>query len=148
MADGEHGDLDKEYVYDGINDNRQYLATSPLAQPSIPLDRTSGFRVYGTWIFWQFLAEYLGGSAPDASIVRAVWKRADGSEVGPDMYSTKALAASVGARTIDGTRWRLRWAFADFAAWNARPATFYDEGGVYPSAPVSRSRPSRGPRHP
>jgi transglutaminase-like putative cysteine protease len=59
-------------IYDAIDDNRQYLATSPLAQPSIPLDRTSGFRVYGTWIFWQFLTEYFGGSAPDASIVRAV----------------------------------------------------------------------------
>jgi hypothetical protein len=95
--------------------------------------------VYGTWIFWQFLAEYFGGSAPDASIVRAVWKRADGSQVGPDMYSTKALAAAVGARTIDGTRWRFRWAFADFGVWNGRPATFYDEGEAYPSVPISRS---------
>ena len=129
----------EEHVYDAINDNLQYLATSPLAQPSIPLDRTSGFRVYGTWIFWQFITEYLGGSAPDASIVRAVWKRADGSAAGPDMYSTQALAAAVGARTIDGTRWRFRWAFADFGVWNARPAKFYDEGGAYPSAPVSRS---------
>ncbi len=129
----------EEHVYDAIDDNRQYLATSPLAQPSIPLDRTSGFRVYGTWIFWQFLTEYFGGSAPDASIVRAVWRRADGSQVGPDMYSTKALASAVGARTIDGTRWRFRWAFADFGVWNGRPATFYDEGDAYPSAPVSRS---------
>jgi hypothetical protein len=129
----------EEHVYDAINDNRQYLASSPLAQPSIPLDRTSGFRVYGTWIFWQFLTEYLGGSTPDANIVRAVWRRADGSAAGPDMYSTQALAAAVGARTIDGTRWRFRWAFADFGVWNARPAKFYDEGGAYPSAPVSRS---------
>jgi hypothetical protein len=129
----------EEHVYDAIDDNRQYLATSPLAQPSIPLDRTSGFRVYGTWIFWQFLTEYLGGSAPDASIVRAVWKRADGSEAGKDMYSTQALASAVEARTIDGTRWRFRWAFADFAVWNDRPAKFYEEGDAYPSAPVSRS---------
>jgi hypothetical protein len=129
----------EEHVYDAINDNRQYLTSSPLADPSIPLDRTSGFRVYGTWIFWQFLTEYLGGATPDASIVRAVWRRADGSEAGPDMYSTQALSSAVGARTIDGTRWRFRWAFADFGVWNARPAKFYDEGGAYPSAPVSRS---------
>jgi hypothetical protein len=129
----------EEHVYDAIDDNRQYLATSPLAQPSIPLDQTSGFRVYGTWIFWQFLTEYFGGSAPDASIVRAVWRRADGSQAGPDMYSTKALAAAVGARTIDGTRWRFRWAFADFAVWNDRPAKSYEEGDAYPSAPVARS---------
>jgi hypothetical protein len=55
------------------------------------------------------------------------------------MYSTRALASAVGARTIDGTRWRFRWAFADFAVWNDRPAKFYDEGGAYPQAPVSRS---------
>ena len=34
---------------------------------------------------------------PDASIVRAVWKRADGSAAGPDRYSTQALAAAVDA---------------------------------------------------
>ena len=129
----------EEHVYDAINDNRQYLASSPLAKPLVPLDQTSGFRVYGTWIFWEFLTEYFGGAVPDASIVRAVWRRADGSEAGPDMYSTQALAAAVGARTIDGTDWRFRWAFADFAVWNARPATFYDEGSAYPTAPVSGS---------
>ena len=42
----------EEHVYDAINDNLQYLATSPLAQPLIPLDQTSGLRVYGAWIFW------------------------------------------------------------------------------------------------
>ena len=57
----------EEHVYDPINDNRQYLATSPLAQPLIPLDRTRGLRVYGAWIFWQFLTEYLGwrGARPE-----------------------------------------------------------------------------------
>ena len=95
--------------------------------------------MYGTWIFWEFLTEYFGGAVPDASIVRAVWRKADGSQAGPDMYSTQALAAAVGARTVDGTRWRFRWAFADFAVWNARPAAFYDEGGAYRRAPVSRS---------
>ena len=130
----------EERVYDDINDNRQYLSTSPLAQPLIPLDQSSGFRVYGAWIFWQFLTEYLGGtSAPDPHIVRAVWRRADGSPTGQDMYSTEALSAAVGARTIGGTRWRLRWAFADFAVWNARPGKYYDEGGAYPTAAVAKT---------
>ena len=72
----------EEHVYDQINDNRQYLTTSPLAQPMIPLDQTSGFRVYGAWIFWQFLTEYFGSAAPDPNIVRAVWRKADGSPTG------------------------------------------------------------------
>ena len=76
---------------------------------------------------------------PDATIVRAVWKRADGSPVGPDMYSTQALASAVGARTVGGTRWRFRWAFADFAVWNARPGKYYDEGAAYPTAAVART---------
>ena len=124
----------EERVYDAINDNRRYLVSSPLARPLIPLDHNTGFRVYGTWIFWQFLTEYLGGAVPDPTIVRAVWKRADGSPVGQDMYSTQALASAVGARTVGGTRWRFRWAFADFAVWNARPGKYYDEGGAYPTA--------------
>ena len=129
----------EERVYDAINDNRRYLVSSPLAHPLIPLDRSTGFRVYGTWIFWQFLTEYLGGAVPDATIVRAVWKRADGSPVGQDMFSTQALASAVGARTVGGTRWRFRWAFADFAVWNARPGKYYDEGAAYPTAAVART---------
>ena len=129
----------EERVYDAINDNRRYLVSSPLTHPLIPLDRSTGFRVYGTWIFWQFLTEYLGGAVPDATIVRAVWKRADGSPVGQDMYSTQALASAVGARTVGGTRWRFRWTFADFAVWNARPGKYYDEGGAYPTAAVAKT---------
>jgi hypothetical protein len=129
----------EERVYDAIDDNRRYLVSSPLTHPLIPLDQSTGFRVYGTWIFWQFLTEYLGGAVPDAAIVRAVWKRADGSPVGQDMYSTQALASAVGARTVGGTRWRFRWAFADFAVWNARPGKYYDEGAAYPTAAVART---------
>jgi hypothetical protein len=129
----------EERVYDAIDDNRRYLISSPLTHPLVPLDQSTGFRVYGTWIFWQFLTEYLGGAVPDATIVRAVWKRADGSPVGQDMFSTQALASAVGARTVGGTRWRFRWAFADFAVWNARPGKYYDEGGAYPTAAVART---------
>jgi hypothetical protein len=129
----------EERVYDAIDDNRRYLVSSPLTHPLVPLDQSTGFRVYGTWIFWQFLTEYLGGAVPDATIVRAVWKRADGSPVGQDMFSTQALASAVGARTVGGTRWHFRWAFADFAVWNARPGKYYDEGAAYPTAAVART---------
>jgi hypothetical protein len=129
----------EEHVYDTINDNRQYLSVSPLTQPLVPLDKSTGFQMYGTWIFWQFLTEYVGGAVPDPNIVRAVWRKADGRPGAPDMYSTQALAVAVGARTIGGTRWRFRWAFADFAVWNARPAKYYDEGGAYPTGKVVKT---------
>ena len=63
-----------------------------------------------------------------------------GSPVGQDMFSTQALASAVGARTVGGTRWRFRWAFADFAVWNARPGKYYDEGAAYPTAAVARTK--------
>ncbi len=128
----------EDEVYDSVNDNRQFLADSPLSQPMRPLDKSQGFQVYGTWIVWRFLAEYFGRPSPDPSIVRAVWHRADGAPGGADRFSTRALADAVGARRIGGTVWRFRWAFADFAVWNARPAKHYDEGSAYPAAAVAR----------
>jgi hypothetical protein len=129
----------EDEVYDAIDDNRQFLAFSPLTQPLIPLDRNTCFRVYGVWIFWRFLAEYLGGATPDPSIVLDVWERADGAPGGPDRYSTQATAQAVAARVLGGTPWRLRWAFADFAVWNARPGKYYDEGAAYPTAAVAKT---------
>jgi hypothetical protein len=142
----------EDEVYDAINDNLFYLGTSPLAQPTVPLDRSTGLRVYGTWIFWRFLAEYIGandggGSTdPDPTIIRDIWERADGSAVGPDDYSVRATARAIANRSLQGTPWRFRWAFADFAVWNARPGAFYDEGGSYPAAAIALSRTLRGSR--
>jgi hypothetical protein len=130
----------EDEVYDGVDDNLQYLDASPLAQPLIPLDRSTSPRWYGTWIFWRFLAEYFDRVA----VVRSVWNRADGSPAGSDTYSTQALAATVNSQTIGGTRWRFRWAFADFAVWNARPATHYDEGAAYPRATIAATVTLRG----
>jgi hypothetical protein len=70
----------EDEVYDSINDNRQYLRTSPLSpefydvsldyHASDPGDVDSGFK-YGAWIWWRFLSERHG-----PGIVRAVWRRA------------------------------------------------------------------------
>jgi hypothetical protein len=78
----------EDEVYDGVNDNRQYLAQSPLAYPYIPLDYTSGdYQPYGAWIFWKFLSEWSGpGRASDPSVVRGVWEAAVGGR-----YSAGAL---------------------------------------------------------
>lgn len=129
----------EDEIYDGVNDNRMFLGSSALSHPLVPLDKNVAPRWYGTWLFWRFLVEYFGGASPDPSIVRAVWKRADGSPVGRDMYSTEATAQAVAARAIGGKPWRFRWAFADFAAWNARPGKYYEEGKAYPAAKIAKT---------
>jgi hypothetical protein len=129
----------EDEIFDDVNDNLFYLPFSPLANPLVPIDKSVAPRWYGTWIFWRFLTEYLGGSSPDPSIVLDVWERADGAPGGPDRYSTRAMAQAVSAQVIDGTQWRFRWAFADFAVWNARPAKYYDEGASYPTAAVAKA---------
>jgi hypothetical protein len=129
----------EDVVYDDIDDNLRYLPSGPIGRPTVPLDRNTGFRVYGTWVFWRFLAEYFGGATPANGIVRAAWNKANGSPTGPDQFSTQAAATAIAARTVNGTHWKLRWAYADFGVWNSRPARFYDEGGAYPAAPIARS---------
>jgi hypothetical protein len=129
----------EDEIFDDVNDNLLYLPFSPLANPLVPIDKSVAPRWYGTWIFWRFLTEYLGGSSPDPSIVLDVWERADGAPGGPDKYSTQAMAQAVSAQVIDGTEWRFRWAFADFAVWNARPAKYYDEGASYTTAAVAKT---------
>jgi hypothetical protein len=129
----------EDVVYDEIDDNLRYLPSGPIGQPTIPLDRNTGFRIYGTWIFWRFLAEYFGGATPANGIVRQVWNKADGSPVGPDRYSTQAAALTVAQQSVNGTPWKLRWAFADFGVWNLRPGKFYDEGTSYPAPSIART---------
>jgi hypothetical protein len=130
----------EDEVYDGINDNLQYLRDSPIVRPLIPLDKNTTYGVYGSWIWWRFLTEYFGTkAAADPTIIKDTWKRADGSPVGPDMYSTQATAAAIAKRKIGGIGWRFAWAFADFAAWNTAPKHYYEEGGRYPSATFTKS---------
>lgn len=120
----------EDEVYDDVNDNLQFLrGASPLRQPFVPLDLArKGFQ-YGAWIFWRFLSEYFGSdpSTPDPTIVRRAWELADASAAGSDEYSLQAAAAAVGERDQS-----FRFAFADFAAWNAIPRDFYSEGSSYP----------------
>ncbi len=125
----------EDEVYTDVNDNRQFLANSPLRQPRVPLDRGRGFFEYGAWIFWRFLEEYLGSSTgPDPTIVRHAWELADGSATGPDNYSLQAVSKAVAQRGAD-----IHSVFADFAAVNVVPAAFYEEGSSYPSTPMSKT---------
>ncbi len=131
----------EDEVFTDVNANRQYLTTSPLSAPWVPLDHTRGCCYQnGAWIWFRYLSERLG-----PSIVRDIWERADAAAGGPDDYSTQAI---VHALRADGTTFRQQ--FGDFAAANRIPALAYSEGQSYPAAPLAASyrlgatRPSTG----
>ena len=128
----------EDEVFDDVDDNLQYLADSPLRYPLAPLDYpgtdSDGF-VYGNWIFWRFLSEYLGaGAASDPTVVRQVWRRLDARAGARDEYSLQAVRAVLAARGVG-----LGRAFAAFGARNQIARRWYDEGARYPVAPVLRT---------
>jgi hypothetical protein len=119
----------EDEVYDGVNDNLQYLVESPIRTPRVPLDQNSRFNVYGDWIWPRFLVESSDG---DTTIVRQAWENADASPTGIDQYGIKAYASVIASMGK-----KFRWAFADFAMYNDEPTTLYEEGSSYPSPPYS-----------
>jgi hypothetical protein len=125
----------EDELYTDVNDNLQYLPDSPLALPGLPLDTFAdgGGPQYGEWIFFRYLTERVSttsvGGLP--TLVRDMWRRADGSAVGPDDYSMQAVEHVLKARGFDLTK-----VFASFAAANRFPTKYYSEGKAnhYPVA--------------
>ncbi len=119
----------EDELYDDINDNLQYLASSPLSAPGSPLDfegsdtpEERNWR-YGSWIWWRFLCEYFGsGAQEDPSVVRQVWQRlaVDGPASMPAM---RKVIANRGASFGD--------VFAEFGAAGRIAPKWYDEGRSY-----------------
>ncbi len=122
----------EDEVYNRINDNRQYLKTSPLSPRYFwfPLDyynpdssAPDADLKYGTWIFWRYLSERFG-----RDVVRSVWRRADGRRGAPNEYSLQAVVSALRLRGVE---------FADvmsgFGVANVFPAGSYREGSTYPS---------------
>jgi hypothetical protein len=135
----------EDEVYDEINDNRQYLAASPLRQPAQALDQfdASG-RQYGEWIFFRYLSERFPEAQGELPvIVRKIWERADSSR-GPryDSYSIQAVSRELASRGTD-----LRRVYAQFGAANRQPGRHYEEGSSYPKARAARSWTFRPKRH-
>jgi hypothetical protein len=129
----------EDEVYDDVNDNYQYLTVSPLARPDIPLDlgitnpsSPLAGTYYGTFPFFKYLAEVVLGGDP--SIVRTIWERADGAASGPDDFSIQAIHNAL--RNLAGSTFAD--AFGGFAAANAYPEAFYEEGSAYPTPPIAR----------
>ena len=120
----------EDQVYDDINDNYQYLPGSPMGRPRTPADTWTsgvgpdeGFQ-YGTFIWLRYLSEKHG----DPDIVRRIWEKTAESGV----YSVEAIEAVVGGEAAFAD------SFADFAARNAKPSLFYEEGAAYESFVVPR----------
>lgn len=123
-----------------VHDRINYLDASALTAPSTPVDTGEGGHEYGAWIFWRFLVEQLG-ELSDPLVIRQIWERADASRdtdgggpdtVGPDNYSLQAAVRELAARGFV-----FRTLFGKFAVVNRNPASFYDEGALYPAPPSS-----------
>ena len=54
----------EDEAYDDVNDSLRYLPSGPMGQPLVPLDRNTGFRIYGTWIFWRSWPSTSAGRSP------------------------------------------------------------------------------------
>jgi len=115
----------EDEVYDDIDDNYQYLGTSALSHPEVPadtwaefMDPTLGGFQYGQFVWLRYLSESRG-----PGVIRDIWEKT----ASVDVYSLEAIAAVVGGRNGFANR------FADFAAVNAKPSLFYEEGTRYES---------------
>jgi hypothetical protein len=122
----------EDQLFDAVDDNRRYLAGSPLAASDMPLDfATADLRGYGAWLFWRFLSEAAGpGNTDDPTIIRHVWDQAAG-----DAYSMLALRRVLATR---GTT--MADTLARFGVWNRDPAHYYSEGSAYHASPLLASR--------
>lgn len=117
----------EDEVYDSVNDNRQYLASSQFRNPTVPLDASRGLGVYGTWGFLRYLSDGFG-----AGIIKKAWKRADYSPGGPDDYSIQAIDRVVSNETNFGN------VMGDFGLVINEPRAFLTEGKGFPSATEER----------
>ncbi|GAA4682472.1 MXAN_6640 family putative metalloprotease [Nocardioides nanhaiensis] len=128
----------EDEMYDGVDDNLQYLRASPLREPTVPLDTfdsATGYH-YGTWIFFRYLSERFPaaqGGLP--TIVRDMIRRTDSRRGAPDQYSMQAVKSVLAAR-----KQQLPRLYATFASANRRPFATYDEARAnrYPVAPLAK----------
>lgn len=126
----------EDELYDGVDDNVNYLVDGPMGRPGRSLDLDSGgLEVYGVWSFFRYLTEQLPASSNGLpTLVRETWERADAAGTAPDEYSLQALERVLAERDVE-----IRDAFADYVAGNRFPGRTYEEGAEnrYPVAPLT-----------
>jgi hypothetical protein len=124
----------EETVYPAIDDNVNFLFDwSPLSRPASPLDRGGfGNSEYGSWIFWRYLQEKVGG---DPTILRDIWDRADAfGPSAPDDYSLEAVRHELGQRGQ-----KFADTFASFATANRRRDYVDAQDAGYPTPPLTKT---------
>ncbi|MEZ5192125.1 MAG: DUF6055 domain-containing protein [Nocardioides sp.] len=118
----------EERFADNVNDNRQYLSASQIAQPHVPLDfySSGSFNQYGNWVWWEYLTSRYG-----RAVVKTAWEKAGAySKKSPDMWSTKATAAALKAHGGFAS------VYGAYASGNLVPASSYPEGAAWAVTPL------------
>lgn len=111
----------EDEVYPAVNDYLQYLRTSAITYPGVPVDNETYPWVYGSVLFWKFLAE----SLHDSGVIRQIWNHADAD------YGRSALQAVRTALAVRGLSFSR--VFARFAAWNTKPNGSYADRRLFPA---------------
>lgn len=120
----------EDEMFDSVNDNVQYLRSSPIGQPMVPADKGKGIRVYGSWILFRYLSELEPKSkAGLPTIIRDIWRKAAGPA-----YSIQAVQQVLKSRHRNFTT-----TLATFADANRNPKRRYAEGRQYPTAKAVES---------
>ena len=132
----------EDELYDGVNDNVQYLRSGPMSLPHKSLDQFFQAYHYGAWIFFRYLTERFPSSEGGMpTLVRDLWRRLDDASGGRGDYSLQGVKGVLRKRDLSLTE-----AFAGFSAANRTPGRSYDEGKAnhYPArAPGPRQRRCR-----
>ncbi|MDO9457268.1 MXAN_6640 family putative metalloprotease [Nocardioides sp.] len=128
----------EDEMFDAVDDNLQYLASSQLRRPDTSLDTfgNNGFH-YGTWSFFRFLTEkYRTRKGKLPRLVLDIFLKADGAKGKPDQYSWQAINTVLKKKRTTGAAMLGAYAVA-----NRRPAQRYSEGKAnhYPVAPLAGS---------
>ncbi len=133
----------EDEVFDTANDNWNYLPTSTLAHPAVPLDFGDDYYPYGAWTWWRFCSEYFGSARRAApQVIRQVWEAAGDPRRDRDsLTATRLVLHRLGTS--------FRTAFADYSALSHVSRRWYFEGddAPYPQAPMAR-RLDLSRRHP
>ena len=127
----------EDEVFDGVNDNVQYLKHGPMNAPYLPLDlfQGNGLFQYGTWSFFRFLTEkYTAKQGGMPSLVLDMMKKVDGSLGAQDQYSWQAVENVLKTKKTTAAK-----QFLAFSVANRRPQQTYDEGKAqrYPTGPLA-----------
>lgn len=113
----------EDELFDGVNDNVQFLRSSAMTRPQQPLDSFDGTFPYGTWSFFRLLTErYRARTGTMPNLILDMWKQADGSTGAPNKYSVQAIDKVLKARGSSLGEWQ-----AKYGAANRKPAYYYDE---------------------